>query len=104
MKTTYQITETKTKKSARFRQMENNGGRRWVEGQVAGYTYYAAVYPCGSEYGINESNVSKLSIRDNNQREVAVYDRGWDVLPENKFIVGMVDAIVEYYAPKFDTN
>ncbi|MGL6196608.1 MAG: DUF7678 domain-containing protein [Thermoguttaceae bacterium] len=54
----------------------------------------------GPEYGINESNVSKLSIRDNNQREVAVYDRGWDVLPENNFIVGMVDAIVEYYAPK----
>lgn len=100
MKTTYQITETKTKKSAWFRKMENNGGRRWVEGQIAGYTYHAAVYPCGSEYGINESNVSKLSIRDNNQREVAVYDRGWDVLPENEFIVGMVDAIVEYYAPK----
>ena len=72
---------------------------RWVKGQIGHYVFDVKVYPCGSQFGINEGNISKLSIREMaTQKEVAAYDRGWDVHPASELVAEMVDALVEFYA------
>ena len=76
----------------------NHNGGRWVTGRIDDYIYEAKVYPCGSEYGIHEGNISKLCIRHQATREeVVAYDREWDLLPADEFITAMVDALVEHY-------
>ena len=42
--------------------------------------YWAKVYDEGSEYGINEGRISKLTIKIDGQTVVS-YDRGWDLEP-----------------------
>ena len=74
------------------------GGGRWVRGTIEGLVFDVKVYPCGSKYGIHDGSISKLSIRDTTtRRELASYDRGWDILPESQDIIDMVDALVEHY-------
>jgi hypothetical protein len=74
------------------------GYDHWVRGTIGEYLYDAKIYPCGSKYGIREGNISKLSIRlAATRKEVAAFDRGWDILPENEHIQEMVDALVEHY-------
>ncbi|MDR0328453.1 MAG: hypothetical protein LBI05_09185 [Planctomycetaceae bacterium] len=74
------------------------GGSNWVKGTIGEYLYEAKVFPCGSQFGIREGNISKLSIRDAaTRREVCSYDRDWDILPEDELVQEMVDALVEHY-------
>ncbi len=74
------------------------GYANWVRGHIGEYLYDAKVYACGSKYGIREGNISKLSIRETaTRKEVAAFDRGWDILPENEHVQEMVDALVEHY-------
>jgi len=74
------------------------GYDRWVRGTIGDYSFNVKVYPCGSKYGIREGNISKLSIRETaTRKEVAAFDRGWDILPENEHVQELVDALVEYY-------
>ena len=92
MTTTFTITETK-KGTGPF---NYNGG--WIEGRIDDYTYQAKVYACGSQFGINDGNISKLWICHTATREVVVnYDRGWDIEPTDEHIKEMVDALVDYY-------
>jgi len=99
MQTNFTITETTpTGKRGKKNNELNYGGGRWVRGTIGDYVYDAKVYPCGSRFGIHESNISKLSIRDAATKiEAAAYDRGWDILPESQEVIDMVDALVEHY-------
>ena len=49
----------------------------WSRGEINGYKFDVKHYENGSEYGINEGRVSKLSIRKDG-KEVYNYDRGLD--------------------------
>ncbi len=54
----------------------------WKSGYIGEYTYQAKVYGCGSEYGIENGCISKMSIRKGSIREgykeLYHYDRGLD--------------------------
>lgn len=56
---------------------------QWVNGEVNNgeYVFESKLYDEGSVFGINEGRVSKLWIRDNYNRCVVNYDRGWDIEP-----------------------
>ncbi len=43
--------------------------------------YWAKVYDEGSEYGINEGRISKLTIKIEGVTTLC-YDRGWDIEPD----------------------
>lgn len=71
-----------------FTEFESN--TNWCEGTVGKYTFQAKLFDVGSEYGIDEGRVSKLSIWDQKVREeksdflascIINYDRGWDIKP-----------------------
>lgn len=70
-----------------FSQASDENG--WIKGKVGRYTFSAKVYDEGSEYGINEGRVSKVSVWDKAKRTsegffpacILNYDRGWDIEP-----------------------
>jgi hypothetical protein len=93
MTTTFTIIETTNHAGP----LNHNAGR-WVAGRIGEYTYQAKVYPCGSLFGIRDGNISKLSIRDTaTRKEIAAYDRGWDIHPVSELVTEMVDALVDHY-------
>ena len=49
----------------------------WSKGEISGYKYEVKHYSEGSQYGIEEGKISKLSIRKNGEW-VYNYDRGLD--------------------------
>ena len=49
----------------------------WSEGTLNGYAYWVKHFEKGSDYGINEGRISKLSIRKDG-KEIYNYDRGLD--------------------------
>lgn len=51
-----------------------------VNGETKIAHYWAKVYDEPSDYGINDSRISKLQIKIDG-RAVVVYDRGWDLEP-----------------------
>ena len=57
----------------------------WHEGDLqvgkTSYHYWAKVYDEGSEWGINEGRISKLTIKIDGKTVVS-YDRGWDIEPD----------------------
>lgn len=64
--------------------------RLWKEGTIGipvkgGETkiahFWAKVYDEGSEYGINEGRISKLTVEIDGVK-VINYDRGWDIEPD----------------------
>lgn len=67
-------------------------GENWVAGiaESDGTTYHfsAKLFDEGSEFGINNGRVSKLSIRKENDKSlsgfICNYDRGWDIEVEDK--------------------
>lgn len=73
--------------------------RTWDKGVIDGYSYEALVFPEGSVYGINDGNISKLSIKDPNGKLVLNYDRGWDIKPNAK-TKKIMDKILDRYNPK----
>ncbi len=46
------------------------------------YHYWMKQYDEGSEYGIEGGRISKLTIKRGTE-EVANYDRGWDIKPQD---------------------
>lgn len=55
----------------------------WTKGTIDGYDFWIKYFEEGSEFGINNGRISKLSIRKNG-KEYANYDRGWDIRPADK--------------------
>ena len=49
----------------------------WSNGEINGYRFEVKHYENGSQYGINEGRISKLSIRKDG-KWVYNYDRGLD--------------------------
>ena len=95
MKTKFKITEIPF--SGKPWEKDQVNYANWVRGYIGEYLYDAKVYSCGSQYGIREGTISKLSIRDaTTRREAAAYDRGWNLLPESELVTEMVDALVEH--------
>ena len=74
---------------------QNRGG--WIEGTINGIRFQAKVYDEGSEFGINEGRVSKLWVRDENQRQTVLnYERGWDVRPNTAAEHRLLEALLGY--------
>lgn len=73
--------------------------RTWDNGVIDGYSYTALVFPEGSIYGINDGNISKLSITDPNGKLVLNYDRGWDIKPNAK-TKKIMNKILDRYNPE----
>ena len=72
----------------------------WREGNIRLgdkiYWYEIKVYDAGSVYGINAGRISKLVVRYDG-REVAAYDRGWDLDPVDADAQAVVDQLVKSY-------
>lgn len=64
------------------------------------YKIGAKVFLEGSEYGINEGPISKLSIKDTTSNELIInYDRGWDKKPneQNEFLYNeTIKALIKF--------
>ena len=79
----------------------NNGdpitARTWDSGNIDGYSYQALVFPEPSDYGINNGNISKLSIKAPNGKLVVSYDRGWDIEPAGKSAKAILDKVLARY-------
>jgi hypothetical protein len=60
-------------------------GGEWYVGRVGSYWFEALVFTEPSQYGIDGGQVSKLCLLDaprkRDGRELACYDRGWDLRP-----------------------
>jgi|SRR5690606_4824100 len=86
---------------AEFKTFPN--GSNWVSGIVGDYRFDAKHFNEGSEFGINEGRVSKLTIKrldtvgngkDWNYGVVVSYDRGWDKRPTPS-VKAEYDAVME---------
>jgi len=76
----------------------------WTQGQIAAlesnttYSYWAKVYETGSEHGINQGRVSKLTIRKQGEtRDLYNYDRGLDLPPANEEVETILNIILAKY-------
>ncbi len=49
----------------------------WTRGAIGGYTYWIKHYEAGSEYGIDEGRISKMTIRKDG-KELFNFDLGLD--------------------------
>ena len=47
-----------------------------------------------SEYGINQGRISKLTLKNNN-KVIANYDRGWDIMPTGKLANEALEMILD---------
>lgn len=47
-----------------------------------------------SEYGINQGRISKLTLKNNN-KVIANYDRGWDMMPTSKLANEALEMILD---------
>lgn len=78
---------------AKFTKFDTNS--QWVEGNIGEYNFEAKLFDEGSQYGIDNGRVSKLSIWSEKIRQeknnffsdcIVNYDRGWDIEPKNQYI------------------
>lgn len=63
-----------------------------VENQVVNYSMKVFEEP--SEYGINKGRISKLTLKNNN-KVIANYDRGWDIMPTGKLANEALEMILD---------
>lgn len=63
-----------------------------VEDQVVSYSM--KVFEELSEYGINQGRISKLTLKNNN-KVIANYDRGWDIMPTGKLANEALEMILD---------
>jgi hypothetical protein len=69
----------------------------WTEGNINGYKYWVKYYENGSEFGIDEGRISKLTIRKaGTTRDLCNFDRGWDIqVPEEAQM--LYESILAYF-------
>ncbi|OFQ99755.1 DUF7678 domain-containing protein [Alloscardovia sp. HMSC034E08] len=63
-----------------------------VEDQVISYSM--KVFEEASDYGINKGRISKLTLKNNN-KVIANYDRGWDIMPTDKIANEALEMILD---------
>lgn len=68
----------------------------WKSGEINGYEFCIKYFELGSEYGINQGRISKLSISKHG-KTYANYDRGWDVRPEDKDVLTVYEQLIESF-------
>lgn len=68
--------------------------------QIAGGTFHFWIkrFDEGSEFGINGGRISKLTIKNERTgKEVANYDRGWDIEPKTKSAQAALDWVLRNF-------
>jgi len=69
----------------------------WTEGTINGYKYWVKYYENGSEFGIDEGRISKMTIRKaGTTRDLCNFDRGWDVEPTEE-VMEVYQQLLEKY-------
>lgn len=63
-----------------------------VENQNVSYSIKVFGEP--SRYGINQGKISKLTLKNNN-KIIASYDRGWDIMPTSKLANEVLEMILD---------
>lgn len=85
-----------TLKLTRIERRTSAGGA-WVSGTIAGHRFEALVFPEHAEsesYELADSRISKLWLSEvATQREIANFDRGWDLLPTTPAAKAIVDLL-----------
>ena len=76
--------------------------RNWISGKIGSLNFQAKVYKEDSWFGINNGNVSKLTIWPEYGPTVTNYDRGWDIKPKNAEEEKIVDTILDYCRHVYD--
>jgi hypothetical protein len=83
----------------------------WHEGIIAipatgaKYKYWAKVYDEGSEYGIDEGRISKLTVRKlDGTKDLYNYDRGLDVDCANDEVRTVLNILLTKYAEEADAQ
>lgn len=84
---------------------EFNNSSNWVSGKVNDYEFGAKLFDEGSNYGIDNGRVSKLSIY-NSEDTIVNYDRGWDIEPkeEHKEYYNSVMELLEKSPKRFEEH
>jgi hypothetical protein len=81
--------DTTTRRSA--------GAGTWVEGSIAGHDFQALVFPehaANASFELGRSRISKLWLREQaTRRDVAAFERGWDVQPTTPAARTIVDLL-----------
>lgn len=54
----------------------------WTKGTLNGYQFCIKHFEEGSEFGINNGRISKMTLSKDG-KTLANYDRGWDVKPKD---------------------
>lgn len=72
----------------------------WIVGtaKIDGVNYgiNGKVFLDGSVFGIDNGPISKLYIRNENERKVIVnYERGWDIVPETEYDKQIMDRVMQ---------
>ncbi len=63
-----------------------NSDSNWVEGTVDKYQFQAKLFDIGSNHGINNGRVSKLTIwNEKSNVHIVHYSRGWDIKPKAEY-------------------
>ena len=75
-----------------------SSGTIWTESK-AGYDYWVKHFEEGSEFGIEQGRISKLTIRRHGDtKNIANYDRGWDIeVPDDKQIKEVYAVLIKKY-------
>lgn len=80
-----------------------HNSNNWVNGKCENYDFEAKLFDEGSEFGINEGRVSKLTISDNGNW-IVNYDRGWDieVKKEHEEVFNLIMNLLESSEKRFE--
>lgn len=70
-------------------------GGVWIDGRIAGHRFQALVFSDHADsetYELGTSKISKLGLqRLDDKKQVAHFDRGWDVKPTTDLATAIVD-------------
>jgi len=68
----------------------------WTKGKIDGFEFIIKHFEEGSEYGIDQGRISKLSIIKG-EKIIANYDRGWDIEPKDTDEVAVFQKLLKKY-------
>ena len=68
----------------------------WHDGFIGDCSWEAKVYSKPSVFGIDNGNVSRLRVKDEDGIVVINYDRGWDVEPETNKLRQLLKDLLDH--------
>lgn len=73
-------------------------GTIWLADTKVGYDYWIKSFEEGSEFGLAEGRISKMLIRKHGEnKDLASYDRGWDLEPATDEVKAVCALLIEKY-------